>query len=115
MDFLREWMDASLLAAFFGWLGVTIQKARKERSHAESVLGENRARFVILSCVVELVFLILAGNFIVAGGKGIAATFGIPEFVVGATIVAVGTSVPELATTIIASLKGMTRSVWAPS
>ncbi len=95
-----------LLAAFFGWLGVTIQKARKERSDAESVLGENRARFVILSCIVGLAFLVLAGNFIVVGGKGIAASFGIPEFVVGATIVAVGTSFPELATTIISSLKG---------
>ena len=95
-----------LITVFFGWLWVTIQKARKERSDAESVLGENRTGYVILSCVIGLAFLIFAGNFIVAGGRGIAASFGIPEFIVGATIVAVGTSVPELATTVIASLKG---------
>lgn len=107
MDGILTRVDGCILiTAFFGWLGMTIQKARKERSDAESVLGENRARFVFLSCVIGLAFLILAGNFIVAGGRGIAASFGIPEFVVGATIVAVGTSVPELATTIIASLRG---------
>jgi cation:H+ antiporter len=42
----------------------------------------------------------------VAGARGIAITFGIDEFIIGATIVAVGTSVPELATTIIAKLRG---------
>lgn len=95
-----------LIAVFFGWLIATIQKARKERSDAESVLGEYRHWQVIFSCIGGLILLVLAGNFIVAGGRGIAAAFGIPEFIVGATIVAVGTSVPELATTIIASLRG---------
>jgi cation:H+ antiporter len=41
----------------------------------------------------------------VTGAKGIAISFGINEFIVGATIVAVGTSVPELATVIIAKLR----------
>lgn len=41
-----------------------------------------------------------------AGARGIAIAFGIDEFIIGATIVAIGTSVPELATTIIAKLRG---------
>ena len=40
-----------------------------------------------------------------AGARGIAISFGIDVFIIGATIVAVGTSVPELATTIIAKLR----------
>ena len=38
--------------------------------------------------------------------KGTAIAFGLKEFTIGATVVAVGTSVPELATTIIAKLRG---------
>jgi cation:H+ antiporter len=60
----------------------------------------------VLSCIVGLGCLIAAGNLIVAGARGIAMAFGIDAFVIGATIVAVGTSVPELATTVIAKLRG---------
>ena len=41
-----------------------------------------------------------------AGARSIAISFGIDEFIIGATIVAVGTAVPELTTTIIAKLRG---------
>ena len=50
--------------------------------------------------------LVAAGNFIVMGAKGIALAFGIDEFIIGATMVALGTSTPELATTIIAKIRG---------
>ena len=50
--------------------------------------------------------LIVAGHLIVAGAKGIAISFGIDEFVTGATIVAIGTSVPELATTVVSKMRG---------
>jgi len=60
----------------------------------------------VFSCVCGLAFLVAAGNFIVAGAKGIAISFGISEFIIGATVVAIGTSMPELATTIVAKLRG---------
>ncbi len=41
-----------------------------------------------------------------AGARGIAHTYGIDEFIIGATLVALGTSAPELATAIIAKIKG---------
>ena len=53
-----------------------------------------------------LAFLLAAGRFIVAGARGIALAAGIDEFVVGATVVALGTSAPELATAVIAKLRG---------
>lgn len=95
-----------MLGMFLVWLVATIIEARKQRSAAETLLGEHRGWLVIFSGAAGLTLLFLAGNSIVAGARGIALSFGIDEFVVGATIVAVGTSVPELATTLIAKLRG---------
>ena len=95
-----------MLSVFFIWLGATIIEARKQRSAADEVLGAHGGWRIVVACVTGLVFLIFAGNFIVTGARGIAVAFGIEEFVIGATIVAIGTSVPELATTLIAKLRG---------
>jgi cation:H+ antiporter len=95
-----------MLGLFFAWLTAAIVEARRQRSAAEEVLGAHRHWAILVSCAVGLGLLVLAGKFIVGGARGIAESFGITEFVIGATIVAVGTSVPELATTIIAKLRG---------
>lgn len=95
-----------MLSLFLAWLVTAVIEARKQRNAAEEVLGEHRGWLVVISCVAGLAFLVAAGNLIVAGARGIAISFGIDEFIIGATIVAVGTSVPELATTIIAKLRG---------
>jgi cation:H+ antiporter len=50
--------------------------------------------------------LVGAGQLIVIAAKGIGATLGWDEFVVGATLVALGTSTPELASTIISRVRG---------
>ena len=95
-----------LLSMFLAWLVAAVIDARKQRSAAGAVLGEHRAWLVALSCVAGLAFLIAAGTLIVSAARGLAISFGIDEFIIGATIVAVGTSVPELATTVIAKLRG---------
>jgi cation:H+ antiporter len=95
-----------MLGMFLAWLVAALIEARKQRSVAEEVLGERRRWLVVLACVAGLALLVAAGNLIVAGARGIALAFGIDAFIIGATIVAVGTSVPELATTVIAKLRG---------
>jgi cation:H+ antiporter len=95
-----------LLGMFLAWLIAVIIEARKQRSAAEKVLGERRGWLAAILCIIGLVLLVAAGRLIVAGAKGIAISLGISEFVTGAIIVAVGTSVPELATTIVAKLRG---------
>jgi cation:H+ antiporter len=95
-----------MLSMFLAWFVAVVIEARKQRSAAEAILGEHRGWLVALSCVAGLAFLAAAGNLIVVGARGIAISFGIDEFIVGATIVAVGTSVPELATIVIAKLRG---------
>ena len=95
-----------LLAVFASWLTAVIFEVRKQRSAVEKVLGET-GRIAIMGAVIGgLGLLILAGRLVVTGAKGIAASFGLEEFVIGATVVAVGTSIPELATVIISKLRG---------
>lgn len=95
-----------MLSLFLVWLIATIVEVRRQRSSAQAILGEHKKWLVFASCFVGLAFLIVAGNLIVTGARGIALSLGIDEFVIAATIVAIGTSVPELATTIIAKLRG---------
>lgn len=95
-----------MLSMFLAWLVAATLEARRQRSAAEKILGEHRVWLIVLSSLAGLALLVAAGNLIVGGAKGIAIAFGIDEFTVGATIVAIGTSVPELATTIIAKLRG---------
>lgn len=95
-----------LLAMFLAWLVTVVIEVRKQRSAAGEVLGERRGWTAIVLCLIGLAFLVAAGQLIVAGARGTAISFGIDEFIVGATIVAVGTTVPELATTLIAKLRG---------
>lgn len=95
-----------LLCIFIAWLTTTIIEARRQRSATDRILGEPKAWRSVLLSVVGLILLISAGRLIVTGAIGIATAYGIKEFVIGATIVAIGTSVPELATTIIAKIRG---------
>ena len=97
---------AVLMAAFLFWLGVVMLEVRRQRSAAEKVLGERRGWLAALLSLAGFICLIAAGHFIVIGAKGIALSFGIGEFVIGATIVAIGTSIPELATSIISKIRG---------
>lgn len=95
-----------MLAMFLAWITATAIEARKQRSLAEKVLGEHRKGVVLLSCFAGLALLIGAGALIVAGATGLATAFGINQFIIGATIVAIGSSTPELATTIVAGVRG---------
>lgn len=97
---------AMLLAAFTAWMTATVVEARRQRSAAEEVLGAHRLAPALLSAAAGLGLLIGAGLLIVHGARGIALAFGFSEFLIGATVVALGTSVPELATALISKLRG---------
>jgi len=94
-----------LLGMFLAWLGVTVVEARRERSAVPQDIGARPDWPAILSIAGGLALLVAGAVLVVKGAKGIALAFGVPEFIIGATIVAVGTSVPELATAIIAKLR----------
>tara|TARA_Y100000768_G_scaffold388147_1_gene382437 strand:- start:1174 stop:2118 length:945 start_codon:yes stop_codon:yes gene_type:complete len=56
--------------------------------------------------LLGLIMLILGGELVVRGASSLAKTFGISQLVIGLTVVAFGTSAPELGVSLIASLKG---------
>jgi cation:H+ antiporter len=63
-------------------------------------------RKALLWLVVGLLLLIISSRILVWGAVDLASMFGISDLVIGLTIVAVGTSLPELASSIIAARKG---------
>lgn len=62
----------------------------------------------ILFLIIGMVLLIKGADFFVSGASAVAKKLKVPSIIIGLTIVAVGTSLPELATSIIAAKKGET-------
>ena len=56
--------------------------------------------------VAGLVLLVAGSRWLLTGATGIARGFGVSELLIGLTIVAAGTSLPELATSVLAALRG---------
>ena len=97
---------AVLLVLFAVWISAVTFEARRQRDATGEVLGRRPALLAAGSCLGGLLCLFAGGRLIVIGAEGVARAFGIPEFIIGATVVAVGTSVPELATVIISQIRG---------
>ena len=95
-----------LLGVFAAWLTAKNDDVRRQRSAAAEVLGEAKHGRALFESAAGLAFLITSGVLIVSGAKGIATAYGIDPFIIGATLVAIGTSAPELAVTIIARIRG---------
>ncbi|MCI1682223.1 MAG: calcium/sodium antiporter [Bacteroides sp.] len=99
--------DGLILLCFFAiFMGYTFaiafQESSKEASEDVKELPIWKSTFYIIG---GLGLLILGGNFFVNGASGIARSLGVSESVIGLTLVAGGTSLPELATSIVAALK----------
>jgi cation:H+ antiporter len=94
-----------LLLAWAAWMVMHVRAARKQRSEPEAVAGIRPWRIAIDS-IAGLALLIVAGTLVVGGATTIADSFGIPPYLIGATLVALGTSMPELATTLVAVFRG---------
>ena len=60
----------------------------------------------VIYVILGLATLIYGGNLFVDGASSIASSLGVSQAVIGLTIVAAGTSLPELATSIVAAVKG---------
>jgi cation:H+ antiporter len=100
-----------LLGLFAAWLAMVVRHARRHRARArnkEEVIEAGRASSlkIVLQAAAGLALLIAAAQFVVHGGTGVALALGWSPFIVGAVVVAVATGTPELATTIIARLRG---------
>jgi cation:H+ antiporter len=71
----------------------------------ETWIGEN----MLLAMIVTILggaMIVLGAELLIEGSKGIADSFGISESIVGLSVIALGTSLPELAVTMVAALRG---------
>jgi cation:H+ antiporter len=91
----------------------TLQLMRRERQNAHDEDApepvDHAARRVLLNAilvVLGLLGLFYGGLWLVSGSRGVASSLGMPDSLIGATIVAVGTSLPELATALVAARRG---------
>lgn len=95
-----------LLIGFALFLAYTLQMARNgttedSKSETSQALWKN-----ILFIIIGLACLIVGSNLFVNGASTVAEQLGISDAIIGLTIVAGGTSLPELATSIISARKG---------
>lgn len=107
---IDAWAFLGVFAALMGW---TIWQGLRERSDAlagevtqELDVARMPLRRAVLWLGVGLVFLIFSSRMLVWGSVEIAHALGVSDLIIGLTIVAVGTSLPELASSIIAARKG---------
>lgn len=94
-----------LLGFFLIFLRYTFAIARDGNPEDETEIKEMPIWKSVLFILGGLVGLIYGGQLFVDGASGIASAMGVSESIIGLTIVAGGTSLPELATSVTAALK----------
>ena len=98
-------LDATLLFILFAvFMFVTVKYGKNEGTEAKTTAAPLGKAALLL--VVGLVCLILGSNLFVDNASFIASTLGVSDAVIGLTIVAGGTSLPELATSMVSAKKG---------
>ena len=82
-------------------------EAEYDREFGQGVRRGGKEALVNVGLIlVGLVFLVLGSRWLVNGAVSLAVVFGLSELIIGLTIIAAGTSLPEVATSVIASLRG---------
>lgn len=100
--------SVALMGLFLLFLWENIRSSKNEISQQENKESrfDKRTVFVnIVKFVLGAAFIIAGASLLVDNGKKIALLFGVSESIIGLTLVAVGTSLPELVTTVTAIVK----------
>ena len=101
-------IDAAVLfAVFIAFMLYTVRSAKKDKdSGNEDEVKEMPVWRAVAFLVLGLACLIVGSNLFVDGATTVASLLGVSEAVIGLTVVAGGTSLPELATSVVAARKG---------
>lgn len=125
---LQWWDGLILLAVFSAYMAFLIVNARREQKLCKeaplpceqeekmpkSKVGqwflrmEQKTWFLVLLTLIGLGMVVGGGTLLVNSAKYIARYFGVTERLIGLTVVAIGTSLPELVTSVVAAVKGET-------
>ncbi len=97
-----------LLAILAGLILLTIYAARKQpaEQQSEAAAVKRDTKRSVLFIVIGLAGLALGADMVVRGAMFIGEQIGLSKAVIGLTIIAIGTSLPELATCVAAALRG---------
>ncbi|MBR7008834.1 MAG: sodium:calcium antiporter, partial [Ruminococcus sp.] len=94
-----------LLILFAGYITMLIVCARKGHHQDDTAQRKPMWKCALL-ILTGLACIIAGGQFVVNSAKVIASALGMSETLIGLTVVAIGTSLPELVTSVVASRKG---------
>ncbi len=98
-----------LLIVFIAFMIYTVRAAIKARNEASDQEDDGKKKSVAVALtliVVGIVMIKFGGDFVVNAAQKIATAFGMSQTLIGLTIVACGTSLPELVTSVVAAKKG---------
>lgn len=101
-----------LLAVFILWLSLKVRQAilyrrnNLEQLRQDEITPAIKPLRICLYLTVGIVCLIVSGRLFVTGASSIAENFEIHSYVIGAMVVAIGTSLPELVTMLLARWRG---------
>ena len=94
-----------LMLGFLAFMWLTLHGAKGNADQEASPKGYSVTKSVLL-LVIGLACLIVGSNIFVNSATAVAQQLGVSEAVIGLTVVAGGTSLPELATSVVAARKG---------
>lgn len=97
--------DGLVLLGFFAIFMYYIMAVSKEDTRDRPQEEYMKVSKSVLWIVIGLIALIVGGHWIVEGAVQIAEAFGVSQSLIGLTVVAIGTSLPELATSVVAAYK----------
>ena len=109
------WQGVLMLIALMSYIGFTVWHDNKSNDEAAEMhrdeaaeMGEIPLRTVSIAgiIIVGLFAVVVGAEWLITGATTLATEFGVPEEVIGLTVVAIGTSLPELATSIVAAYRG---------
>jgi cation:H+ antiporter len=97
---------ALLVTGLLAYVGLQVHLSRRASSNANAETQHGRTAANLFLIAAGLALLVLGSNWLVTAAARIAALLGVSHLIVGLTIVAAGTSLPEVVTSIIAGLRG---------
>lgn len=98
-----------LILLVVGYIVWTVISALKNRTKEDE---SNQPEFKLMTCIINIIGgvaeIVIGGDLVVNNATALGGTFGMSETLIGLTICAIGTSLPELVTSVVAAKKGET-------
>jgi len=105
---IARWEGLLLVVFFSVYLYMAYRIAMKDRKEAQDIVLEEKTPMLklLLLIVLGMAALVIGGHVLVNNAAAVAREWGVAESVIGMTILAAGTSLPEFATSVVAAHKG---------